>query len=275
MASGWAQVVADVISVSLAASVYGFSRDLEQEADLHAVTILADSPYDVDALPELLDILRQDYEGLNPRVSTMWSTHPELELRIALALAYIAALPDKERDVDAYQIAAVPVRVMTIQDYIQDDYPQTALALAESLAARNPNDARTLQLLGDAWQGMGAQTRIDPEEWAERDKRRNLRARNRKTREERLEELLETNEGRAAYAENLALAEENYQRALELAPGFPDPHRGLGEVYEQLGRSRDAAASYLAYVRAAEDAPDRVVIVGRLRALNDLLRAEE
>ena len=78
---------------------------------------------------------------------------------------------------EAFEAAAFDLRAMTVQDYIQDDYPHTAFALAESLVERYPGDPRIRQLLGDAWQGLGAQTRIDPAELSNSDKRQNRRER--------------------------------------------------------------------------------------------------
>ncbi len=70
-----------MISLGLQTSVYGYSRKLEQEADDRAVEVLVASRYDPHALPALLDILGRDYEGLSPRTSTVWSTHPEVRAR--------------------------------------------------------------------------------------------------------------------------------------------------------------------------------------------------
>ena len=167
------------------------------------------------------------------------------------------------------------MRAMTIEDYVQDDFPHTAVALAESLVERYPNDLRLLQLLGDAWQGMGAQGPLDPEALSNSDKRQNRRDRARKTRAQRLAELLETEEGRAAYAENLKRAEETYQRVIATDPTFAPAYRGLGEVYEQQKRTRDAAEAYLTYVKYAPEAPDRSIVVGRLRLITTILKVEQ
>lgn len=273
--SAWAQLIGTVITQSLIASIYGFSRDLEQEADDRAVSLLLSSPYDPTAMAEVLAILRQDYEGLNPRVPTMWSTHPELDMRIELAYTRIALLPGRDRESEAFELAVRRLRTMTIEDYAQDDYPHTAVALAQSFVDRYPEDPQARMLLGDAWQSMGAQSEIDPEDWSERDKRRNVRQRVRRTREQRLERLLDTEDGRAAYAANLARAEAAYREALDLDANFPTAHRGLGEVYEKQKHYKAAADSYLQYARAAPDASDRSIIIDRLRTLSEHLRKPE
>lgn len=266
MVLGGATIWGGMIAVGLQASVFGFSRDLEQEADDHAATTLRDSRYDPHALPELLDILGRDFDGLDPRVPTIWSTHPEVHARAETSRALVASMPTRAHTDAGFEEAVYALRVMTVQDYIRDEYPQTALALAEDLVARHPSDARMAALLGDAWQGMGAQRRIDPAELTKSDKKQS-RKDHRKTREQRLADQLATDEGRAAYADNLGHAEAAYQQALKIDAHFAPAHRGLGEVYEQEKRPPDAATEYLVYVRAAPDADDRSIVVGRLKAL--------
>jgi beta-barrel assembly-enhancing protease len=268
---GWGSV----ISLGLQASVYGYSRDLEQEADDRAVEVLLATRYDPSALPELLDILGRDYEGLSPRTPTVWSTHPEVRARAETSRTLVAGTASRERHVDAFEAAVMEMRAMTIEDYVQDDFPHTAVALAESLVERYPNDARVLQLLGDAWQGMGAQSPMDAETLSNSDKRHNVRDRVRKTRAQRLAEGLETEEGRTAYAANLAHAEQTYRRVIEIDATYAPAYRGLGEVYDQQKRPRDSAEAYLTYVKQAPDAPDRSIVVGRLRLLTTMLKVEQ
>jgi predicted Zn-dependent protease len=261
-----------LLSLGLSTSVFGFSRELEQEADDRAALMLETSDYDPHALPEVFEILGHDYEGLNQRVATIWSTHPEIRARAETSRTKVAAMPHRERQSGDFESAVMTLRRITIEDYIQDDYAQTALALAESLVERHPQDAAVLHLLGDAWQGMGAQPRLDPAALSTAEKRDLRRDRARKTRAQRLAEQLQTEQGRAAYASNLTRAEETYRSVLVLDASYAAAHRGLGEVYEQLERPREAAESYLTYVRSAPDAADRPVVVARLRALTAKLK---
>jgi predicted Zn-dependent protease len=261
-----------MISLGLQTSVYGYSRELEQEADDRAVEVLVGSRYDPHALPALLDILGRDYEGLSPRTSTVWSTHPEVRARAQTCRALVAAAPRRERHADGFEAAVMDMRAMTIEDYVQDDYPHTAVALAESLVARYPSDLALLNLLGDAWQGMGAQGPLDLASLSDSDKRHNVRDRARKTRAQRLAEALQTEEGRAAYAANLQHAEDTYLRALAAEATFAPAYRGLGEVYEQQARTRDAAEAYVNYIKQAPAAPDRSIVMGRLRLLTTQLK---
>jgi regulator of sirC expression with transglutaminase-like and TPR domain len=134
-----------------------------------------------------------------------------------------------------------------------------------------PDDLEFRMLLGDAWKALGPRSEFAPDDFSNADKRRNLRLRIVRTRSERSERLLETEEGRTAYAINLGYARGIYEEILSLDPTYAAAHRGLGEVYEALDSPRDAAREYLEYVRQAPDAVDRAVIIARLTALRDAL----
>jgi Zn-dependent protease with chaperone function len=267
--------IGSVIQVGLAASMYGFSRELEQEADDRAVGILKASPYDAHAIPEIYELLAKDFEGERPRVSTIWSTHPQLEARALRTRGQVADAPAGRRDAEAFDGVMLPLRTMTIKDYIQDDYPRTAIALAEDLSRRYPTEPELLVLVGDAWAAMGPRAEFDEGDLSNGQKRRNANQRVFKTRQERERALLETPEGKAALADHLAKARDAYMRTIALAAGFAPAYRGLGEVAERLGEPRAAAQGYVDYLKRAPDAEDRPVILQRLRALRDVLKTEE
>lgn len=264
-----------LIATGLYTSLYGFSRELEQEADDRAAEMLAASVFDAHALPELFEQLARDPEGLRPRVPTVWSTHPQLESRAERSREQTASMPARGRDARAYDAVMLDVRLATLRDYIRDDYPRTAIALAESSAARHPESAQLMHLLGDAWQTLGPRSELDLEDVSEAQKRRNVSTRARRTRQERERALLETDTGQAAYLDNISRARDAYRHALALDDGYGPAYRGLGDASYGLGEHRDAARAYVEYLTHAPDAADRPVVLARLRELRDLLQAQE
>lgn len=268
---GWGSIIA----TGLYTSVYGFTRDLEQEADNKAVPILAGSRYDPHAMPEIFEILSTDYEGLNPRIPTIWSTHPQLEERAVTSRVLMRNLPERKREVETFRALVFPLRTLTIRDYIQDDYPHTALALSRSLLERQPGNPDLMLTLGDAWQALGARSEFATQNLTDAEKRRNARDRVRYTREQREAELLETAEGRANLEHNLGEAQRVYEQILEQSPDYAGAHRGLGQVHERREEYRSAARAYLRYVELAPLAPDRSIITRRLQLLADRLRRED
>ncbi|HEU4618480.1 MAG TPA: M48 family metalloprotease [Gammaproteobacteria bacterium] len=256
-----------------------YSRELEQEADDKAPARMLEAGYDPHAMPVVLERLTQDFEGLNPRIPSVWSTHPDPEQRVASSRAVVAALASHAesggRRPEDFERAMLPLKKLTVRDYIQDDYPYTAIALSQTMLERHPNDLDVEMLLGDAWKALGARAEFAPEDFTTRDRRRNALRRVFKTREERAAAGLETPEGREAYARNLAQAETVYRGILEADPAYAPARRGLGEVFEARGAHRDAARAYIDYLKLAPDAADRVVVLDRLGRLRDELRQEE
>lgn len=251
-----------------------YSRELEQEADDRAVLLLDGKDYDPHALPELFDVLNEDFEGLQPRMATIWTTHPDPDERADTSRANVAGLPVKPRDRDAFDEVVYHLRAITLRDYIQDDHPYTAIALAENMLERYPDDLDLRMLLGDAWRSLGPRSEFAPDDFSNRDKRRNLRRRVFKTRQERTEELLATPQGQEALAANLEQARVTYESILSMDATYAAAHRGLGEVHQALGMPRVAGRHYLEYVRAAPDAADRSVVMGRLTTIRDELAKE-
>jgi len=251
-----------------------FSRDLEQESDDRAPVLMLDSEYDPHAAPALMELLAEDFEGVQPRMATIWTTHPDPEDRIQKSLAVVADMPRRGRDTVYFDSIVHPLRAMTIRDYINDDYPYTAIALAEEFIEKYPADLEFRVLLGDAWRQLGPRSEFAPDDFTNRDKRRNLRKRVMRTRVERVAELLETEEGRAALAANLERARDVFDGTLAIDPDYAPAYRGLGEVYEAMDLPREAGRAYVEYVRRAPDADDRPIIMGRLTAIRDRLQQE-
>lgn len=253
-----------------------FSRELEQEADDRSPEMLLESGlYDPHAVPELMELLNEDFEGVRPRVANIWTTHPDPVDRLARSLVRVADMPRRERDPDAFDAIMHPLRAMTVRDYIQDDFPYTAIAVAQGFIERYPEDLEFRLLLADAWKALGPRSEFAPDDFTNADKRKNLRRRMLRTRVERVERLMETPEGQAAYAANMAHARSLFEELLKMAPDYAQAQRGLGEVYEALGMPREAGRAYLQYIRQMPDATDRPVIMARLAAIREQLLQKE
>lgn len=252
-----------------------YSRQLEQEADDRAALLMRDTSYDPHAMTDLLEILSQDFEGLDPRYASVWTTHPDPVERIEASRRNVAALPRRPRDPAAFDEVVYDLRILTVRDYLQDDYPYTAMAVAQQFMIRYPEDLDFMMALGDAQRLLGPRQPALAEDFTRQEARRNLRERIFRTREQRAEALLETPEGIASLAANLERARRTYESILEIDPGYAAAHRGLGKVYEAEHKDRDAARAYLTYISQQPDAPDRPVIVARLAAIRDRLLKED
>lgn len=264
----------------LARSVFGYSRELEDEADRLGARRLVQAGYDPRQVIRMLELLDDDPEGERPAAkSTKWSTHPELQARSAATRAMLPALTAGVRPgslttgAPGWRRVTRKVSIDTANDLIEADYPRAALALARRLVSEDGGDAAAHLALADARRALGARTTIDGESaLTDKEKRRNLTRRVYLTRDERQERLLETDEGRQTLRRNLDAARQSYLRALELDSGLAEAHRGLGFALEGLDRPRDAGQEFVTYLRARPQAPDKPIIVDHLKQITDRLK---
>ena len=265
--------------IFLALSVYGHSRLLEEEADRKGLPKMLEAGYDPREMAAVFEIMQQDPEEEKPKRSTAWSTHPQLQVRAGYCREQAAGLL-VGADASALRVEAAGYRRLvrrvsleTVQDLIASDYPRTAVALAVRLLAEDGSDADRHVALGDATRALGARGAPGGESAAtDSEKKANLKEREERTREEREAERLATPEGPVHLKTNLGAARKSYQRALELDPGSPWAHRGMGYVLMGLDDPEGAGREFLVYLRAQTDAIDRPIILGHLKKLTETIK---
>ena len=79
-------------------------------------------------------------------------------------------------------------------------------------------------------------------------------------------------EGKANWEKHQQMAEQFYRRALNAENPAPVVHRGLGMLYEKLGRGTDAVAEYEKYLELSPSAIDRGRIQRRIEALKEKVK---
>ncbi len=261
---------ATLSQVVVVATVYGYSRELEQEADDQGFARLTKAQYDGSAMPQALQLLDEkiEYEPVEP----FWRTHPKLVARIAsaqkLASGEHTESPATVSDND-YLAQMRGVIRYSIEEDLQNRRARTAVARAQRLVDWQPNDALNESLLADAYRGLGAKTpQPEPAESTRAGIKDDRTMMLKRTAAEEQEVLLAKPEGPAALAANRSRAEADYIKAIGEDPQLADAHRGLGSLYEDEGKREQAAAEYRQYLKlAAPNAVDRLRIERRIGAL--------
>lgn len=279
-AGGWGDVAGNLINVGIFTSIFGYSRKLEQEADINAYDRLLAAGYDVREMPKLYQILGQDFEGLQPRMKGKWSTHPDLISRGQYMSELVEDTSEEKLATlslgdDNFRSRVRPLALVAVQDYIRDDYPKTALELAQQLVEEDPDDPEGWVATGHSYVALGVRSEYsDDEPKTKKEKKKQLRLRSRLTREELRAQAALSPDATVNLDHNLAEAESAYLAALQRDPGAAEAHQGLGDIYLQLGRYQESGKAYVMYLKLRPEAPDRTIVMTDLRDIARKLRSE-
>ncbi|HYV17985.1 MAG TPA: M48 family metallopeptidase [Verrucomicrobiae bacterium] len=262
-------------------SVSGYSRELEDEADSHGLSLMLEAGWDPRQMARTFELMQADPDVETPHRATAWSSHPQLPARVESARARAATLlpegPTTALKVngDEYREIVRPLSCAVALGLIDEDQPRTACVLARRLVAEAPANPATRFVLAESLRGLGALSEVAPaEQTTQTDKKQNVKERGRLTRAEREAALLATPEGVAEKKRNLETACDEYHRALELDGSMAEASRGLGLAEHGLGNNEAAGRALVAYLRARPDATDRPIVLKQLEQITAALKSD-
>jgi beta-barrel assembly-enhancing protease len=245
----------------LEASVNGYSKELEEEADLRAVHAVADAGYSPEEMKRLFHLLQQDHDVDLSRKS-FYQDHPKLQERSNYVEKLAASLPtraDPAVEADRYLIETESAVRHDADLEIRAGRARTAVWVMEHIVKRDDKLADNFYVLGEAYRGLGPRTPDPtPEELTNKGKDEARKMLAKMTPQEYEAALLKAPGGQQTLESNEQSAEKNYKRAIEMAPDLPGPHRGLGYLYQQEnkpGPSAEEFRKYLDLTPSAVDAP--------------------
>lgn len=273
-------IVGAVITIATAvapfivlATMFGYSRDLEREADHKAIDMMISAEYPPEEVIKVLKLLSNDVEG--EQIKLFYNDHPELQERIKYLSSYLGARADTvtpqmelNREKNAYFRQMEPLMRHNIQLAISAARFRSAVYFAQRLVELRPESSENVVLLADAYRALGPRApELTSRELSNSAKKDAAKKREKQTLEEEERSLLATPAGQQNWKTHLQKAEEYYLRALTLDNPAPTVHRGLGMLYEKLGRTSEAVTEYEKYVALAPAAIDRERIQRRIEAL--------
>ena len=269
--------VTTVAPFIMVATIYGYSRELEREADLKGVDMMISAEYSPEEMVNVMKLLDKDFEGENIRL--FYNDHPSLDERIKYLSGYLGARADRvthqmelNKERAAYFRNMEPVMRHDLQLAINSGRARSAVYLAQRLVDFR-DDSENVFWLAESYRALGPRApQLTDKELTNSAKKAAEKKREKRTAEEEERELLATPAGKENWEKNQQLAEELYQRALKAENPAPVAHRGLGMLYEKLGRASDAAAAYEKYLELSPTAIDRERIQRRMTALKEKLK---
>jgi predicted Zn-dependent protease len=254
------------------ATMFGYSRELEREADLKGIDMMITAEYAPEEMIGVMKLLNKDIEGENIRL--FYNDHPALDERIKYLSNYLGARADRvtaqmelNRERAAYFRKLESLMRHNLQVSINAGRFRSAVYHAQRLVDFHA-DSENLFWLAEAYRTLGPRAPLlTAAELTNSAKKSAAKKREKRTVEEEEGELLATPEGKDNWQRHQQKAEELYLRALNAENPVPAAHRGRGMLYEKLGRASAAAAEYEKYIELSPSAKDRDRIQRRIESL--------
>ncbi|MEJ2725911.1 MAG: tetratricopeptide repeat protein [Deltaproteobacteria bacterium] len=209
------------------ASITGYDRDLEREADVEGYRRMVAAGYEPSEAPKLFQILDKWLAETGVEDPYFFSSHPKLQERIENFKALAAADPRKGTGADNREIFLSKTNWIVFENTELDLKAgrfESALKGSEKYLATAPGDARGNYLRGEIFRQRNSGNDID-------------------------------------------LAVECYLKAISLNASHPESHRALGLIYLKKGQRTEALKYLERYLALNPEGPDRAYIESYIRSL--------
>lgn len=266
------QAITMIAPFIIMATMFGYSRDLEREADLKGIDMMISAEYPPEEMVNVMKLLDRDIEGENIRL--FYNDHPALQERINYLSSYLGGRADKvtpqmelNREKAAYFRAMEPMMRHDVQLQINAGRFRSAVYIAQRLVDFHP-DSENLFWLAEAYRTLGPRApRLTERELTNSAKKDAAKKLEKRTDEEIERELLATPAGQENWKTHQQKAEDLYKQSLSVDKPVAVVHRGLGMLYEKLDRKAEAVAEYEKYLELALGANDHDRIQKRIENL--------
>lgn len=270
-------IVAGISPLMLAISIFGYSRDLEREADKEGLNLMSAAGYAPEGMVNSFKALQRDIEG--EIFNSFYSDHPKLQERVAYTTTAISPTAKKFSEEEAKAARTDYLTIMETVDRHDIDLAlnearfRSAVYVGKKLFDLHSDSSINVFLLAEAYRMLGPRTaEAAAKETTSGGKKNAAKFRSKRTLEEQEAELMKTPEGQQAWKSNAQEAERLYRMALELDRFNAVAHRGLGMLFEKLSRKEDAASEYSKYLELAPNAVDSERFRRRMKLLRDSMQ---
>jgi Peptidase family M48 len=269
------QLAAVIGSDIIVATVFGYSREMEHQADSDGIAAMTAASYDPSAMARSFELLDHDSTLEYEPIQGFYRDHPKLSDRREFAAQFASAHKNgtfQTGDSKAYQDNVSAAICYEIGSDLSSRRERTAVDRATRLSDTFPDNPKYKVLLADSYRALGAKTTAPTDE----ERTRHGQAEHRKeyfrmTPEEEQKKLQEKSEGQSALRDNEAMAEKLYRTVIESNPNYAAAHSGLGFLFEQEGKYNEAAGEYRTYLQLeAGTSMDHLRIERRLAAVQKM-----
>jgi predicted Zn-dependent protease len=270
-------LIATISPLILAVSIFGYSREQEKQADLEGMKYATAAGFVSDGMPNAFKSMQKDIEG--EQLNSFWADHPKLQERVTYTSGCVAADARKLSDDEAKHAKDDYLAVMEAVDRHNIDLAinaqrfRSAVFVSQKLVDRRAESSDNIFYLAESYRMLGPRNaQLTDKQLTSGEKKKAAKNRSKRTLEEQEAELLKTPAGQEAWKANSQKSEQLFLRALELNRFNTGAHRGLGMLYEKLGRKQEAASEYAKYLELAPNAIDTERVRRRLTVLRESMK---
>ena len=226
------------LTLMTSASMSGYSREMEEEADMGGLEWMVAAGYDPYENPKVFELFLKEYGDAGTLETFFWGDHPRNETRLKylnreLKKRYPGGnAPAAYRGEEEFKARTTLLLREDARLSLEYGMFHTALAELDSFLLRRPGDPEAVYLKGVAYYSMSENP------------------------------------------DTVRLSEEALSGVVELNPDFAKPHRMLAYKSEQDTLYNEAIAGYERYLELAPDAKDRLYIRWKIDGLRKKLAGE-
>ena len=214
-------------SVGVMASVTGYSREMEAEADEVGLDLMSGAGYDPQEAPKLFAHLKSDLEENDVKEPFFFGSHPRLQDRINSYESLLKSDYSQKTGINGDERFNRLISSLLLDNammHADRGRYKSAQGGVEKYLKMNPSSASGHFCLGEIYRQRGE-------------------------------------------AGDRAKAEKEYRSALACDPGYPFAHKGLGIIYYKQGMKKEAVRELEKYLQLLPEASDRAYIEQYIKKL--------
>lgn len=227
--SGIGKLANQLGSLGSKAAVSGYRRDLETEADLVGLQLMAKAGYDPNEALRLFEHLKRELEEENMQEPFFFGCHPRLQERVENCENFLKTRYRKdEAGIKNTGVFSTKLHKVILDNAWLDLKAgrfHSAQRGAEKYLKIESNDAGVYYLLGEVFR-------------------------------------------QRAKADDMRKAKAYYEKAISLDPFYPEPHKAIGLIYYKDGEKTLAKKSFGQCLSLSPHRTDKAYIVGYLKKCN-------
>jgi predicted Zn-dependent protease len=208
------------------ASINGYRRELETEADRVGLDLAAKANYDPKEVLKLFELLKQEMESEGVEEPYFFGTHPRVQQRIENVNKWLA---ENNRGKITGNKNTIKFQTRTSRLMLENarlDLRQGKFFIAQSTVKKylavNPDDAQAYFLLGEIFRQRG-------------------------------------------WKSDAAAAINNYEKSISLNPSFAESHKAMGLIHYKDGEKRRAKKYFESCLLLSPNTADKAYIQGYLK----------